>query len=112
MEDLAFLPAGQLAARLRRQPGGALDLVELYLARIEKFNPGLNAVIALDAERARAAARDADRALAKDEAVGPLHGVPVTLKESFNVTGLATSWGSPEYKDNIAESDALLVERL
>ena len=66
----------------------------------------------MDVERGRKRARQADAALAKGEVWGPLHGVPMTIKESYNVAGLPTTNGRPEMKDNIAERDALAVERL
>jgi len=107
-----FLPAHRLAALIRRRSIGCLELLDSYLKRVERYNPKLNAVIVLDTERARKRARAADRALAKGEAWGPLHGVPMTIKESFDVAGLPTTWGRPELKDNIPTRDALAVERL
>ena len=110
--DFAFLPAHRLTALIRQKKIGCLELLNLYLARVEKYNPKLNAIIVLDAERARKRARAADRALAKGEVWGPLHGVPITVKESFDVEGLPTTWGRPELRDNIAPRNALAVERL
>jgi amidase len=110
--DLAFLPAHRLAALVRQKKVGCLELLNLYLARIEKHNAKLNAIVVLDAERARKRARAADRALGKGEVWGPLHGVPITIKESFDVEGLPTTWGRPELRDNVAPRNALAVERL
>lgn len=114
MDPLAFLPAHELAQRLRRKEVGALELLEHYLARIERINPSLNAVVVLDAERARQRARQADAALARGEGHlwGPLHGLPMTVKESFNVTDLPTTYGKPSHARNLAQSDALTVQRL
>ena len=109
--DLAFLSANRLAALLRQGKIGSLELLNLYLERIERYNPTLNAVIVLDVERARKRARAADRALAKGEAWGPLHGVPMTIKESFDVEGLPTTWGRPELMDNVPARNALAVDR-
>jgi amidase len=109
--DFAFAPAHRLAALIRRKKVGCVELLDLYLRRIERHNPKLNALVVLDAERARKRARAADRALAKGEAWGPLHGVPMTIKESFDVAGLPTTWGRPELKDNLPARDALAVER-
>src|SRR5262245_1518791 len=78
MVDLPFQSAKQLAALIRRKKVGCLELLDLYLARVEKYNPRLNAIIAMDAEGARRRARAADRALAKGQVWGPLHGVPMT----------------------------------
>ena len=107
-----FLPAHRLAALIRQKRIGCLELLNHYLNRVEKHNPKLNAIVVLDAERARKQARAADRALAKGETRGPLHGVPMTIKESFDVAGLPTTWGRPELKDNVPQRDALAVERL
>ncbi|MBI5719684.1 MAG: amidase [Burkholderiales bacterium] len=114
MPDIAFLPAHELARRLRRRELGSLELLEHYLARIGRLNPKVNAVIALDAERARERARAADDALARGEGQvwGPLHGLPMTVKESFNVAGLPTTYGYPAFADSRAKDDAITVQRL
>ncbi len=112
MPELAFKSATELATMIQAKKISALELLEHYLDRVERYNPALNAIIVLDADRARARAREADTALAKGEIWGPLHGVPMTIKESYNVAGLPTTNGRPEMRDNIAESDALAVERL
>jgi amidase len=107
----AFLPAHRLAALIRQGKIGCHELLDLYLQRIAQHNGKLNAVVVLDVERARKRARAADRALAKGEVWGPLHGVPMTIKESFDVEGLPTTWGRPELKDNLPARNALAVER-
>ena len=107
-----FLPAHRLAALVRARKIGSLELLDLYLARVERFNPRLNAICVLDVERARARARASDRALSKKRVWGPLHGVPMTVKESFDVAGLPTTWGRPDLKDNVPTKNALAVERL
>ena len=78
----------------------------------ERYNPALNAVVAWQVDQARERARDADAALARGEVWGPLHGVPMTVKESFDVAGLPTTWGNPLWQDNIAAGNAVVVERL
>src|SRR5512136_938222 len=108
---LAFQSAKALAARIRRGKLGSRELLDLFLARIEKYNPKLNAVIATDLKAARTRARAADEALAKGEMWGPLHGVPMTIKESFDAVRMPTTWGLPELKDNYPKRDALAVER-
>ncbi|MGH6915918.1 MAG: amidase family protein, partial [Geminicoccales bacterium] len=112
MSELAFETALGLAARLRAREVGCLELLEHHLARIERFNPELNAIVVLDLERARARAREADRALDRGDVFGPLHGLPMTVKEAIDVAGLPTTWGAPEHKHNRPERNALLVERL
>ena len=112
MIDLPFRPAKQLAALIRGKKVGCLELLETYIARMEKYNPRLNAIIATDLESARRRARAADRALARKEVWGPLHGVPMTIKESYDVVGMPTTWGAPELKDNHPKRNALAVDRL
>ena len=103
--DPAFLPAHRLAALIRTRKLGCLELLDHYLDRVGRYNPTLNAICVLDAERARKRAKAADRALAKGERRGPLHGVPMTVKESFDVAGLPTTWGRPELKDNVVRAE-------
>jgi amidase len=110
--DLAFLPAHRLAGMLRGREIGCLELLEHYIARVERFNPALNAVIWTDLVGARARARQADAALAHKETWGPLHGLPMTIKESFDLAGAPSTWGKPELRANIAAASAVAVERL
>ena len=112
MMDVSFKPAVALAQSIRDRDIGCLELLDHYLERVSRFNTQLNAIIVLDADRARERARQADAALARGEVWGPLHGVPMTCKESFNVAGLPTTFGSPQLKDNIAAEDALAIQRL
>lgn len=111
MTDVAFRPATELARRIRDREIGCRELLEHYLQRGERFNPRLNAIVVTDLERARARADEADAALRRGESWGPLHGVPMTVKESFDVAGLPTTWGLPEYKEKPAGADALAVDR-
>src|SRR5437773_7249508 len=112
MLERPFRSAKRVAAGIRRKKIGCLELLDLYLARVEKYDGALNAVVVRDFERARTRARAADRALAKRDVWGPLHGVPMTIKESYDVAGLPTTWGVPAYKDRIATKNALAVDRL
>ncbi len=109
---MAFWPARRLASAIRRRKVGCVELLELYLRRCQRYNPTLNAVIHTDLEAARRRAREADVALARGEVWGPLHGLPMTIKESYDVAGMPTTWGVPELRDNIAATNALAVERL
>src|SRR6267143_5928128 len=87
MLDVPFRPAKQLAADIRKKTIGCLELLDLYLARVEKYDGMLNAVVVRDFDRARTRARAADRALSKRKAWGQLHGVPMTIKESYDAAG-------------------------
>jgi amidase len=111
MPDIAFSPAVKLARMVRTGRIGARELLEHYLDRVERHNGALNAIIARDIEGARKAARAVDRARARGERLGRLAGVPMTVKESFNVAGLPTTWGDPAFKANVAAEDALAVQR-
>ena len=112
MLEIPFRSAKQLAADIKKKKIGCLELLDLYLARVEKYDGALNAVVVRDFERARTRARAADRALAKRQVWGPLHGVPMTIKESYDVEGLPTTWGVPAYAKNVATRNAVAVERL
>jgi len=112
MSDLGFLSAVELARMVRDREIGALELTEHYIARIERLDGELNAVVVRDFGRARDAARAADARLAAGEPVGALHGVPMTIKESYDVAGLPTTWGVPAFRGNVAASDAEVVTRL
>jgi amidase len=112
MTELHFKSATQLADMVRRGEIGARELLEHFLARVDRHNPAINAVIQQDRAGARARADAADAARTRGDALGPLHGVPMTIKESYNFKGLPTTWGVPEQADNVAGSDALAVERL
>ncbi len=112
MLDVPFRSAKQLAADIKKNKIGCLELLDLYLARGEKYGEALNAIVVRDFARARTRARAADRALAKGDVWGPLHGVPMTIKESYDVAGLPTTWGVPAFKGNVATKNALAVDRL
>ncbi len=111
MLPIAFRSAKELAAMIRRKKIGCLELLDLYLERVERYNPRINAVVFMDAEGARKRAKAADRALARGEIWGPLHGVPMTIKESFDVAGMPTTWGVPQFKENYPRKNAVAVDR-
>ena len=113
MTDLAFRPATALLAALERKETSSEELLRLYLARIERLYATVNAVVTLDADRALAEARRCDGERARGELRGPLHGLPVTVKDSFETEGLlTTSGGSPELRTHVPTRDADLVARL
>lgn len=104
--------ARELATFIRNQTITARDVLEFYIKRIEKYNPDLNAVIFTDFERARTHASQIDQAIAAGEEVGPLAGVPMTIKDAFEVSGMTCEVGVPAYKGHISSADAIVVERL
>ncbi len=111
-DELAFESAVALARRLRAGDIGSVELTRYYIDRIERYDKAINAVVVRDFERALQAAEAADRALAAGRPLGPLHGLPMTIKESYDIAGLPTTWGFPAAADNIALSDAVVVSRL
>src|ERR1700757_603648 len=112
MDNRAFASATELANQILDRRIGCVELLDLYLARADRHNPAMNAIVAWKMNKARELARAADAALARDERWGPLHGIPMTVKESFNVAGLPTTFGNPLWKDNIAAGNAFLIDRL
>lgn len=111
LEAPCYLPARELARRLRDRQLTAVDLLEAQLDRIERHNPALNAVVSLDAGRARRRAEEADAALARGEVWGPLHGVSMTLKDAHDVAGLRTTIGAVPL-DRVAQEDGTVAARL
>ncbi len=107
-----FRPATELLDLLRTKRISSVDLLKLYLARIEKFNPRFNAVVAQDVEGAIRAARMADEARARGKTTGPLHGLPITIKDSFEVAGMTATCGIPTLANHRPERDADAVARL
>lgn len=112
MSEFAFASAGQLASAIRSGMTSSSELLEMYISRVEQHDGRINAVVVRDFERARKAAREADAMLARGRNLPPLHGVPMTVKESFNVAGLQTTWGVPDMRDNMATEDSVVVQRL
>ena len=110
--DLPFRTAKQLASSIRKKKIGCLELLDLYVKRVEAYNPELNAVIASDIEGARKRAKAADKAVKAGKKLGPLHGVPMTIKESFDVAGYATTWGDPAFRNHRAEKNSLVAQRM
>ncbi len=112
MTQLPFRSATELAAAIRGKEISSTELVECYLDRIEALNPGLGAVVTVAAERARSEAGEADRRLARGEEVGPLHGLPVTVKDCLETAGMRTTCGAAELAGYVPDHDAEAVGRL
>ena len=106
-----FQTAEELAAALRAGEVTSVELTDEAIARIERDDKVINAICVPDFDRARAAARGADQARARGED-RPLLGIPVTVKESYNIAGLPTTWGMPQHRDYLPAEDAVQVSRL
>ena len=104
--------AGELAAAVRARRASALELCDAAIARIERLDGPINAVVVRDFERARAQATACDERVAHGDTEGALLGVPMTVKESYNIAGLPTTWGLPQFRDFRPTEDAVLVKRL
>jgi amidase len=111
MTDHAFSTASELTSAMDAGEVSAAELTAAAIARIERFDGDLNALCVRDFDRAHAAAREADAARARGEK-RPLLGVPMTVKESFNVAGLPTTWGVQGFENFVADDDAVAVSRL
>ncbi len=112
MTELVFSSARSLAALVRRGRIGCLELLDHTIERVERLDPRLNAIVVRDFERARKRAKALDRKRAKDDGSGPLYGVPMTTKESYDVAGLPTTWGFEDRREHRAAASALAVQRL
>lgn len=112
MNSLTFAPAHQLAQMIRDRQVSAVEVLDTYLAQIDRHNSKLNAICTLDADNARIRAKLADEAIAKGENWGALHGVPITIKDIFATAGLRTTAGYIPLKDYVPEQDATAVARL
>lgn len=111
MSDFALQPAHALAEAIRRGDVSSRELLEHHLARVDALNAPLNAVVTLDPDGARRAADAADASLARGDEVGPLHGVPMTVKDTYQTAGMRTTCGLPAW-DHVPDRDAEAVARL
>jgi amidase len=110
--ELAFAPATHQLAQLASGQTTAAELLELYLVRIERYNPTYNLVVAFDIERARGSAAASDRRRAAGERLGPLEGLPITIKDSYEVTGMPATCGLVPLRDHVPAEDADAVALL
>jgi Asp-tRNA(Asn)/Glu-tRNA(Gln) amidotransferase A subunit family amidase len=111
-EDIAYAPVTALSEWLRTRKISSVRLTELYLARLEKFNPKLECVITLTPELARAQAKAADAEIAQGKWRGPLHGVPWGVKDLLDTAGIRTTWGAEPFKNRVPATDGTVVARL
>ena len=110
--DLDYATATELTRAIGDRSLSSRELLDHLRARIERHNPDLNAIVALDLDRAVATAAAADQATADGGPIGPLHGLPMTVKDVWETEGLVTTSGAPELQDHVPEVDALAVARL
>ena len=111
-DELCERSATELVGLLRTRQLSAREVLDAHLARIERTNPAVNAIVTLLPDRARAQAQDQDNALARGEATGLLHGLPIAHKDLVNTAGIRTTFGSPIFADWVPDEDDLLVERI
>ena len=108
---IAYESATELAERIRNGEISSRELTELYIDRIEKYDGQINAMVVRTFEAARTAADRADAALARNELFGPLHGVPMSIKESYVIADTPATFGIEAFKNNVASADGLAVSR-
>ncbi len=112
LEDVAFWPVTHLAHLLKTRQVTSLELTEMYLARLHKYNGKLNCVVSFCDELAIAQAKQADAEIAAGKYKGPLHGMPWGAKDIIAVKGYKTTWGSGAYQDQVIDKNASVVELL
>src|SRR5204863_355673 len=112
IDDLAFLPVTELSELVRRRRVTSLELTQMYLARLKKYDPVLRCVISLTEDRAFRQARAADEEIRRGRYRGPLHGIPWGAKDLLAVRGYKSTWGAGPYKDQVIDTDATVVQRL
>src|ERR1700760_294310 len=111
MDEIIYTSATELARAIREKEVSSEEVVDAHLSRIEEVNPKLNAVVQLTADAARKRAREADSALARGENWGPLHGVPVTIKDAFETAGVVSVGGTKGRAQFVPQEDAVGVAR-
>lgn len=111
-ETLTWKTAHELAALIKSRAVSPVEVLDAHLAVIERVNPKLNAIVTLAAEAARASARAAEDAVIRGEALGPLHGLPIGVKDVTPTAGIRTTYGSRLYADHVPDHDAEIVRRL
>lgn len=111
-EQILGFSASELARKIRQRELRSVDVVNAYVGQMARHNKALNAIVLLDLDAALQRAREADAALDRGEVWGPLHGVPVTVKDTYAVAGLRTTAGDPELRDYVPQEDAVIVRLL
>ena len=111
-DQLAFASATELRQLLDSRKVSAVEVTELFLRRIEELNPKLNAYLTVTAELALEGARKADEATSRGESLGPLHGIPISIKDLEATKGIRTTFGSLAFRDHVPDHDSIVVERV
>ena len=109
---MIFDSAHEILEKIKQREVSSLEVLESFLAQVEKVNPKINAIVALDAERAKEKAIEADNKINLKSKLGPLHGLPMTIKDAFEVEGIVSTGGNPAWKNNIPKRNAEAVQRL
>ena len=109
---MIFDSAHEILEKIKQREVSSLEVLESFLAQVEKVNPTINAIVALDIERAKEKAIEADNKINLKSKLGPLHGLPMTIKDAFEVEGIVSTGGNPAWKDNIPKRNAEAVQRL
>ena len=112
LSEICFMTASEIVQNIKDRKLSAREIMAAHLEQIERVNPQVNAIITLLAERAMDGAAAADEALARGDALGPLHGIPIAHKDLVLTKGIRTTYGSPILEDFVPQEDALIVERL
>lgn len=110
--EICYLTATEIRDKIRNRDLSAVEVMEAHLTQIEKVNPTVNAIVTLHPGQALDGAKAADAAISNGEFLGPLHGLPTAVKDLTLTKGMRTTFGSPIYKDNVPDRDAIIVERI
>ena len=111
-DDLAFAPAWRIREMVASKEVSPRELVDLFLKRIEDLDPKLHSYLTVSAEEARAAAARAEEAVSRGEDLGPLHGVPVSIKDLEFSKGIRSTMGCYVFRDHVPDEDSVVVERV
>ena len=112
VNEICYLTATEIRDKIRNRDLSAVEVMEAHLTQIEKVNPTVNAIVTLHPDQALDGAKAADAAISNGEFLRPLHGLPTAVKDLTLTKGMRTTFGSPIYKDNVPDRDAIIVERI
>ena len=110
--EICYLAAREIREKISKRELSATEVMEAHLNQIERVNPTVNAIITLHPDQAMDSAQAADAAIARGDDLGPLHGLPTAVKDLIPTKGIRTTFGSPIFKDNVPDQDAIIVERV